>query len=81
MIFNLAALRLLNLLNNKPDIIHCHDWHTGLVPYFIKNKHRYTKNLGSVKTIFTIHNLAFQMGRSWYSIPSEKRIMVVVNYL
>ena len=73
LIFNLAALRLLNLLNNKPDIIHCHDWHTGLVPYFIKNKHRYTKNLGSVKTIFTIHNLAFQMGRSWYSIPSEKK--------
>lgn len=73
LIFNISALRLMNLLDQSPDIIHCHDWHSGLVPYFIKNNFRYTKNLKNTKTIFTIHNLAFQMGRSWFSVPLAKK--------
>jgi len=73
LIFNISALKLLSLLNESPDIIHCHDWHTGLIPYFIKNKYRYTKNLVNSKTVFTIHNLAFQMSRSWNSVPLEKK--------
>ncbi|MFA5644284.1 MAG: glycogen/starch synthase [Patescibacteria group bacterium] len=73
LVFNVASLKLLNLLDHQPDIIHCHDWHTGLIPYFIKNKFRYTKNLGKAKIIFTIHNLAFQMSRAWYSVPLNKK--------
>ena len=73
LIFNVSALKLLSLLNESPDVIHCHDWHTGLIPYFIKNKYRYTKNLINSKTIFTIHNLAFQMSKSWYNVPLEKK--------
>lgn len=73
LIFNVSALKLLSLLSESPDIIHCHDWHTGLIPYFIKNKYRYTKNLINSKTIFTIHNLAFQMSKSWYNVPLEKK--------
>lgn len=71
--FNVAVLKLLSLLELSPDIIHCHDWHSGLIPYFIKNKLRYTKNLLKTKTIFTIHNLAFQMGKSWFQVPLEKK--------
>ncbi|HOZ36454.1 MAG TPA: glycogen/starch synthase [bacterium] len=40
-------------LDWQPDIIHINDWHTGLVPVFLK------KNKQTVKTIFTIHNLAY----------------------
>ncbi len=73
LIFNVAALKLLNLLDESPDIIHCHDWHAGLIPYYIKNNFRYTKNLSKTKTVFTIHNLAFQMGRPWYQVPVKEK--------
>lgn len=73
LLFNLAVLRVINFLDLPLDIIHCHDWHTGLIPYFIKNKYRYTKNLAQVKTVFTIHNLAFQLGRPWNEIPVTQK--------
>jgi len=73
LIFNVAVLKLLNILDLSPDIIHCHDWHAGLIPYYLKSKSRYTKNLSKTRTIFTIHNLAFQMGKNWFNIPLEKK--------
>ena len=50
--FSQTALAFASELN--PQIIHCHDWHTGLIPFLIKNK-----NL-PFKSILTIHNLAYQ---------------------
>ena len=43
-----------------PDIIHCHDWHTGYLIDFAKRDPRYKELLKDVKLIFTIHNLAYQ---------------------
>ncbi len=73
LVFNLASLKLISLLEEKPDIIHCHDWHTGLIPYYIKIGHGYAKKAGSPKTIFTIHNLIFQMGQAWNNVSLEKK--------
>jgi starch synthase len=43
-----------------PDIVHCHDWHTGLVAnYFQQTYHKY-ESLENIKTVFTIHNLGYQ---------------------
>src|SRR3990170_526384 len=42
------------VINFVPDIIHCHDHHTGLIPFLIKNS-----NL-KVKSVLTLHNLAYQ---------------------
>ncbi|MDZ4221684.1 MAG: glycogen/starch synthase, partial [Patescibacteria group bacterium] len=36
--FGMASLKLIELLSLKPDIIHCNDWHAGLVPYFAKKR-------------------------------------------
>jgi len=43
-----------------PDIIHCNDWHTGLIPYLIKGKYQDSEKIKNIKTMLTIHNLKFQ---------------------
>ncbi len=43
-----------------PTIIHCHDWHTGYLIESLRRSPRYQSALGSLKTIYTIHNLAHQ---------------------
>jgi starch synthase len=73
LIFNIAALKLLTLLKFKADIIHCHDWHTGLIPYLLKNEFKDSATLKNSKTIFTIHNLVFQLGHNWWVVPAEKK--------
>ncbi len=53
-----SALMMCEKIEWKPDIIHCHDWTTGLVPYLLKVKN--SQFYIGTKTIFTIHNLAYQ---------------------
>jgi starch synthase len=73
LIFDVATLKLISLLKYPADIIHCHDWHTGLIPYFLKTDFKYSDTLRKAKTIYTIHNLAFQLGHNWWEIPAEKK--------
>jgi len=73
LVFNVASLKLLSLLKFSADIIHCHDWQTGLTPYYLKTDFRYSKTLKKAKTIFTIHNLIFQLGHNWWEIPVEQK--------
>lgn len=50
-------------LQNKvflPDVIHCNDWHTGMIPQILRNMGRFTKLPKVIKTVFSIHNLAYQ---------------------
>lgn len=73
LIFDVAALKLISMLKFEADIVHCHDWQTGLIPFYLKNDFRYSKTLRKAKTIFTIHNLIFQFGRNWWQVPVEKK--------
>jgi len=73
LIFDVAALKLISLLKFEADIVHCHDWHTGLIPFYLKTDFRYSKTLRKAKTIFTIHNLAFQFGHNWWHVPLSKK--------
>jgi starch synthase len=65
LVFNIGVLKLLEELNKTPDIIHCNDWHTGLIPNLLKKKYNglhWTEELKKTKTLFTIHNLLYQSG-------------------
>jgi starch synthase len=44
----------------RPDIIHCNDWQTALVPVYLNTTHRYDPFFADTKTLFTIHNMAYQ---------------------
>lgn len=59
-LFQKACIRLLHTLQDQPDIIHCHDNHTGLVPALLKTLPQNVDRFADVKTIFTIHNIAYQ---------------------
>ncbi len=52
--FTLCIPSIISQLDLRPDIIHCHDWHTALTPLWFK------KTEVALPTIFTIHNLAYQ---------------------
>ena len=58
--FSKAALSALPLLDFRPDIIHCHDWQTGLVPIYLDNFRYNNEFFRGIKTVITIHNLKFQ---------------------
>ncbi len=71
--FNLAALKLLEIIKFQPDVIHCHDWHSGLVPYFLKRRFNKNEFFKKTATTFTIHNLLFQFGHNWWKVRGKLR--------
>jgi len=73
MVFCVAALQLLRIIRWKPDIIHCHDWHTGLIPYFLKGRYKNVPFWKNSASLFTIHNLVYQFGHDWWLIPENMR--------
>lgn len=58
--FNNAVLMMLDFLDWIPDIIHCNDWQSGLIPYLLNKKFRHLNGYDKIKTIMTIHNIAYQ---------------------
>lgn len=58
--FSKATLQCLPLIDFAPNVIHCHDWQTGLVPVFLKTSFGSDPYYAGIKTVYTIHNLKFQ---------------------
>ena len=58
--FSKAVLSILPVIDFHPDIIHCHDWQTGLIPVYLHERFAGNQWFGGIKTIMTIHNLKFQ---------------------
>jgi len=60
-VFQKAVMATMFHTGFYPDIVHCHDWHTALIPIYIKEALRYgDTNFENTKSIFTIHNLGYQ---------------------
>ncbi|MCR4990252.1 MAG: glycogen synthase GlgA [Lachnospiraceae bacterium] len=75
--FSKAALSILPLINFRPDIIHCHDWQTGLIPVYLKERFQGNEFFRGIKSIMTIHNLKFQ-GK--WSVKEVKEITGLPDY-
>ena len=59
-LFCRAALELMRMLNWVPDILHCNDWHTGIVPNWMHTIYHDDEFYSNSATVYTIHNLAYQ---------------------
>ena len=55
-----AAIHVCQWLQWSPDIVHCNDWHTGLVPLYLKAGYGWDKLFEDTKTLLTIHNIGYQ---------------------
>jgi len=54
------TLNLMKKIDFKPDIIHCNDWQTALIPLYLKTIYAKDTFFKKTKTVFTIHNLGYQ---------------------
>jgi starch synthase len=55
-----AALALPGAAGLRPRVVHANDWQTGLLPYLLRHEHGADPHLAGARTVFTIHNLAYQ---------------------
>lgn len=86
--FQHAVLHWLTKMNIRPDVLHCHDYHTGLIPFMISNCPEF-RTLKGVKTIGTIHNGEYQGQMKWemldffpwISSNTDLRILEWDNYI
>jgi len=87
-----SSLELLRALDWYPDVIHLNDWQTGLIPAYLKTLYADQKAYQKIKTLFTIHNMAYQglfpkyvlpmTGLRWEEFKQEKlEFYDQVNYL
>jgi starch synthase len=60
-----AVLEAIRLLDLRPGLLHLNDWQTGLVPVYLKEIYRKLPGHGDIRTLFTIHNIAYQ-GQFWH---------------
>lgn len=58
--FSKAILEMLQYIDYAPDIIHCNDWQTSLVPVYLNLFYRGEKKYRDLKTVLTIHNIQYQ---------------------
>lgn len=58
--FSRAVLEAIPQIDFIPDILHCHDWQTGLIPALLNAQYRSLPQYGDIRTVFTVHNLQYQ---------------------
>lgn len=58
--FDKAVLALLQVIDFWPDVIHCNDWQTGMIPVLLRAHYSHDGRYNRIKTVMTIHNLKFQ---------------------
>ncbi len=68
--FDRAVLEMLKFIGYTPDIIHCNDWQTALIPVYYSVYYKYQQGYDGIKNVFTIHNIEYQ-GKYGKEVLSE----------
>ncbi len=68
--FSRAVLEILPYIGFMPDIIHCNDWQTALVPVYLNALYRENEEYRSIRTVMTIHNIQYQ-GKYGYELLGD----------
>ena len=68
--FSRAVLEVLPHINFAPDIIHCNDWQTALIPVYLDAFYKQNDFYKNMKTVFTIHNIQYQ-GKYGYDLYND----------
>jgi starch synthase len=55
-----AAIEMCQRQQFAPDVFHCHDWHTALLPVYLKTRYAWDQLFAASRSVMTIHNIAFQ---------------------
>jgi starch synthase len=55
-----AAIEMCQNMGFSPDIFHCHDWHTALVPLYLKSRYAWDRLFATTRSVLTIHNIGYQ---------------------
>ena len=55
-----AAIEMCQKMGFAPDIFHCHDWHTSLVPLYLKTRYAWDGLFRNTRSVLTIHNIGYQ---------------------
>ena len=73
--FSRGSIELCESIPFKPDIIHCHDWQTGLVPAILRGVKQLNLFWKDTKIVFTIHNIGYQG-----TFPADKLTITGLPY-
>jgi starch synthase len=60
MALSCAAIEMCQHMGFAPDIFHCHDWHTALIPLLLKTRYAWDRLFERTRTVLTIHNIGYQ---------------------
>jgi starch synthase len=55
-----AAIEMCQHMGFAPDIFHCHDWHTALIPMYLKTYYDWDRLFANTRSVLTIHNIGYQ---------------------
>lgn len=55
-----AAIEMCQHMEFSPDIFHCHDWHAGLIPLYLKTIYAWDRLFADTRSVLTIHNIGYQ---------------------
>ncbi len=83
--FSRAVLEVIPYIDYTPDIIHCNDWQTAMVPVYLNMFYKQDARYANIKTVFTIHNIQYQ-GKYGYELigdvlglPDDKAGLVIYD--
>lgn len=68
--FSRAVIEMISQIDFIPDIIHCNDWQTALIPIYLDLFYRESEIHRNIKTVFTIHNIQYQ-GKYGYELLND----------